>query len=621
MKKVLLTMCAGAMSLIAAASPESIDFSLAFKVNEALTYGPDYVGYDIWQAIYFSPELADLYAGGKVTSINVTTGENIKAGKNGISRVTAYLMEDLESEAFRTQTGRLGLDAYAQNKIALDDPYTIEAGKGFYVAYKCAPSSTDDYYIAVDGVPRMQEGGCYIGITQKGVTHWANYAEDFGNLNLGITIESDNLPQNAASLFNADYPAVVYPGQPFDINVNVMGSAINDINSLEIQCKIADENPVSQSFELSEPMSYGTYATLKLTNVVTSAVGANMPITFTVTKVNGVENASADASRGMTITSLGEDMGYFRKSVVEEGTGTWCQYCPAGIVMMEFLKNEYSDMFIRVAVHGGNDPMTVSSTNPVLSFFSGFPMAMVDRKEKFVPNINSESFFDRYAVEWGSVPAIAEVSQISPEIDTDATQVNVKTTVHFAVPTANDHRYRIAYYITEDGLGPYVQTNGYSGGDHGPMAGWEDEGGSVPVIYDDVAREYAGGTDGFDVFPAMIESGKDYTFSHTLSLENVKGKTFFVTAMIIDTADGSILNANQVVAGEGSGLVEVGDNDGIKVKGSEGSIRISGNYASAIVYDLQGAKVAVANGEPYIALAPGLYIVTIEGKGRKVLVK
>ena len=110
-------MCAAAISLFASAATESIDFSLAFKVNEALTFGPQYVGYDIWQAIYFSPELADLYAGGKVTSINVTTGENTTAGKNGISRVTTYLMENLGEDAFRTQNDRLGLEYYPKKKI------------------------------------------------------------------------------------------------------------------------------------------------------------------------------------------------------------------------------------------------------------------------------------------------------------------------------------------------------------------------------------------------------------------------------------------------------------------------------------------------------------------------
>lgn len=54
---------------------------------------------------------------------------------------------------------------------------------------------------------------------------------------------------------------------------------------------------------------------------------------------------------------------YDKMVVVEEGTGTWCQWCPRGTATLEyFLHNaEYKDRFIGIAVHyqfkGGPDPM------------------------------------------------------------------------------------------------------------------------------------------------------------------------------------------------------------------------------------------------------------------------
>lgn len=604
-----------------ATETESIDFTMAFKVNEALSFGPNYIGRDIWQAFYFSPELATLYAGGKVTSINITSGENMTTGANGVTRVTAYLMDELGEGAFRTQQGKMTYDAYHENSIQLDEPYIIEAGKGFYVGYKCMPISETDYYIAVDGVPRNTPGGCYVGIVDNGEIFWNDYSEDFGNLNIGITIESDNLPRNGASLFGTDYPAVVYPGETFDMEVYLTGAAINDVENIDMTYRIGDEEPVDVNITLPEPLAYGNYTTVVIKDVECSQVGANLPLEISITKVNGEDNIAVDATSEMPITCLGNDMGYQRRFLIEEGTGTWCQYCPAGIVVMEYLKAEYPDSFIRVAVHGGNDSMVVESTDPVLSLFETFPIMLLDRSVMFTPSLESEAMLDRYDKAWGIVPAIAEVSAIDTEIDNAKKQISVDAKVRFAVPAPNNGRYGIAYYITEDGVGPYLQQNAYSGSGQ-PMGGWEYEPEYVPTIYDDVARYYAGGIEGLDLLPATLEAEKEYSCRQTLSLESVTGSDFFVTAFIIDRLDGSVLNATQISVNDPSGVEGIAaDGNDVAVIGSNGKIAINGVYAAASVYDMEGRKVAEFGGSDEISVAAGFYIVNVDGKAFKVIVK
>lgn len=623
MKKILLMACAGMISLSAFAAQESIDFTMAFKVNEALTFGKAYVGKDIWQSFYFSPELATLYAGGNVTAINITAGENLGnvngIPANGITRVTTYLMEGLGTDAFRTQNGQLTHEAYGENSIVLDEPYTIEAGKGFYVAYKCTPISENDYYIPVDGVPRMQSGGCFIGVADKGEIYWNDYAEDFGNLNMGITIESDHLPQNGVGMFMADYPEVVHPGEKFDISLSVTGAAVNDASDIEVSVMIADETPVTRQVALPEPLAFGQYTTVELKDIECTAIGANMPMTISITKVNGVANVATEGSRAVPLTCLSADMGYQRRFLVEEGTGTWCQYCPAGIVVMDYLRAEYPDTFVRVAVHG-NDEMTVSSTDPVLSMFSVFPTMMVDRSEVFVPGMESLEWLDNYCAEKVGVPAIAEISEIDARVDTGSRKVDVDASVRFAVPAANDGRYGIAYYITEDNVGPYVQTNGYAGYST-PIGGWENEPERVVMLYDDVARDYAGGTNGLNLLPATLEAEKEYSFSQSLSLANVTHDTFYVTVFIIDNADDTVLNVKQISVSDQSGVKSVDDVSSVRVKGDAGKVRIAGEYSKACIYDLSGSKVREVSDTDEVTVNAGIYIVVVDGASFKTIVK
>lgn len=620
MKKLFTILGMAAVALAGHAESESLDFTLAFKVNEALTFGEKYVGRDIWQAFYFTPEMADLYAGAEVTAINVTTGENLKSGTNSITRVTAYLMENLGDNAFRTQSGKIGTEAYTQYPVILDDPYTIEAGHGFYVAYKCNPVSSSDYYLPVDGVPRSQGGGCFIGLAQKDEISWADYSSDFGNLCMGIAIRSDNLPRNGASVFDVTYPDVVYRGEEFSMDVAITGTTCNPIESVELEYTIAGDDPVRVNCDLDSPLDFGSYTTLKINGMKTDQIGAYMDLEVKLTKVNGEPNISTEASRTFPLTCLlGEDMGYLRRFVVEEGTGTWCVWCPAGIVLMEYLKAEYPEQFIRVALHG-NDQMTVPSIEAPLSMFEGFPLMIVDRKEMIQPSREAMSWFDRYYNEKASVPAIGEVAGIETAISSDRSSVKVNADVRFAVPVTNNGRYGIAYYITEDGVGPYLQANNYSGGENGPMGGWENEPDQVPTIYDDVARYYTGGPGGLNQLPSQIEADALNRCSQTLSLEYVNNEQFYVTVMIIDNVEGSVLNAAQVVVGVDNGVDSPADGSPV-VKGSEGAIEITGAYSKAAVYDMQGVNLAIVEGEPVIPVAPGLYIVNVDGKSRKIIVK
>ena len=63
------------------------------------------------------------------------------------------------------------------------------------------------------------------------------------------------------------------------------------------------------------------------------------------------------------VAIAGEEMYYLvqrqsafnRKVVMEEGTGTWCGYCPEGMATILRMKEKYPDNFIAVAIHDDDD--------------------------------------------------------------------------------------------------------------------------------------------------------------------------------------------------------------------------------------------------------------------------
>ncbi|MDE6134277.1 MAG: hypothetical protein K2F79_01735, partial [Muribaculaceae bacterium] len=209
---------------------------------------------------------------------------------------------------------------------------------------------------------------------------------------------------------------------------------------------------------------------------------------------------------------------------------------------------------------------------------------------------------------------------------TSETAVSITATTAVATDTENPgNRYRLAFYITEDGVGPYKQSNYYSGGSLGSMGGWESKGSTVETYYDDVARVLMGGRTGYaSSLPESLEAGQEYTYSCNANISTVDGDEFFITGLLIDNQTGCIVNARQTKASKteegGSGLSDI-EKSGFAVYGGNGTVNFVGEYDSAFVYNVAGHLVATAHGESSVALPAGLYIVKAGDKTAKIAVK
>lgn len=277
--------------------------------------------------------------------------------------------------------------------------------------------------------------------------------------------------------------------------------------------------------------------------------------TLTISNVNG----GADDDNSDDVISLDIDpvIPAPGKMVVgEEGTGTWCQWCPRGAVFMDLYEEEFGEFWAGIAVHNG-DPMTVAVYDAGIGGqISGYPSALVDRGTDVDPSAMSTQFFQRLQT--------APVAFISTNETWNATTRELTVEVSAEFQSAANNNYKLACVLTEDGVtgtgSGYNQVNVYSGGANGPMGGYENLPNPVPaaqMVYDHVARaiepSFAGDAASF---PATVNAGETHsrTYTFTLPVEWDENEIHIIGMMM--APNGRIDNASKKAWGEIVGIAE-----------------------------------------------------------------
>ncbi len=323
--------------------------------------------------------------------------------------------------------------------------------------------------------------------------------------------------------------------------LNVANNGSNPITSLTVSWN--DGTPHSETVNVNIPV--GGSATVNHPVTVNYSTATTYEIDVEVTQVNGTNDpAPEDNSANTLITILSQSP--TKRVVIEEGTGTWCQWCPRGAVAMEYMYNTYPDRFIGIAVHNG-DPMTVTAYDNGANF-SGYPSANIDRA--ILDGDVSQSAFQTYYNQRKDLLTPASVSVSGVRSGSDL-QVEVNATFFSQFPAAD---YRLGVIIIEDGVtgtgSGYNQANAYAGGGYGPMGGYENLPSTVPasqMVYDHVGRALLGGYSGqAGSVPSSISDGMpvSYTFNYTVpaayNIDNM-----YAVGVVIDNATGEIINANK----------------------------------------------------------------------------
>lgn len=582
----------------------SMEYSVCYDPYTFIKLGVEAPGVELAFATEINADAATKYAGNDITQVGFFTGINGQTNTNTIKSATVFLTYDLQEAPFETKEVELPSTAGQYVVVTFDKPYTLEADTPVYMGVKFTCSSQYDYPLVVDYMLHDTYDGGYVAVYENGEPTWNNYSENIGFVCMYATISGTSLPVNQAATMVYDAPVSVYDNQKFSASFAVGNQAANDIASVEVEYQVGDLAAQTSTVEFENPIPFNYMDVVTVSDLSYPTAGPDpVEVTFKVTKVNGEPNTSEDNSASFSVLVVPEGKGYTRNVVIEEFTGTWCGYCPAGIVTMEAIREDFTDgTLIPVCVHV-DDEMSSAAFNPLIQqFVTGVPSAVLNRLQDVFPG-----YYDEVKAAYEQVRAIPAIAKVeaTAEIDAAAKVIKMETTSEFTFDMEEaDQRFALCFVVTEDNVGPYKQTN-YFAGDTEDVGGWESLPGEVETMYNDVARSMFSYTGLEGSVPATVEAGQQYTFSYNVPLSNalVKNKeNLNVVTYVINLTNGSIENAFGLTSSQ------------IKDETSSISdINVEDANAPVEYFNLQGVKVA----NP----ANGIYIMRQGGKASKVYVK
>ena len=366
--------------------------------------------------------------------------------------------------------------------------------------------------------------------------------------------------------------------------------------------------------QITETVTGVNIASLATTDIVfTSAltlIAGTNNVTATISNVNGTatDDDANDDSKIISIDPLVPAVG--KMVIAEEGTGTWCGWCPRGAVMLDRMSDNYHGYFVGLAIHNG-DTMTYAPYDTGMGF-SSFPSSKTDRGNAVDPSDIESIFLDRII--------IAPKAVLTNGAEVVGNLLKVSVSAEFLSGITGD--YRLAAVISEDGLtgtgSDWAQSNSYAGGGSGDMGGFEALPSPVPasqMVYDHVARVILPGVDGLEnSFPATVASGEAHTVNFFFTIQPEWDMTKINVVSMLIAPNGDIDNAGYAPIAEAtsngfvSSIVEV---TGIETNTINNSMNISPNPASNLtfvtldnetaqnisltIYDMNGKMISTRN--------------------------
>lgn len=307
-----------------------------------------------------------------------------------------------------------------------------------------------------------------------------------------------------------------------------------------------------------------------------------------------------------------------RLVLVEEGTGTWCMWCPRGTYGIELLHEKYPGRLVDVAVHGGSDPMMcVPYYVGTYPYFQGsFPNSVFDRCYDLVgdPYYDGDSLMN-IAMNRGAIGKIQATAAYNAD-----NQLQVEATVEFGKVIA-EGEYGLLYIILEDSVTGYEQANAFSEGMQ-EMGGYENLPDPIPAgeyFFPNVGRMLYPSFEGdATAFTAGTPRHTPMTVAYTIDMPEVQRYDMVkVIAAITEIETGEIVNVCQVVPSWPQAVDKVADDDNIVVKTTAHGIEV------VAVEALQSVEVWSVGGQLLYVAQPhcNTHVVELDNNHGIVVVK
>ena len=546
----------------------------------------------------YIPANHDNLKGATIKSVRVYFGESVVSSLSGLRIWVSSTLPDKVDNADYVQV-TLGTISAGANDFNLRTPYEI-GSEGFYIGYYV--KSTTGYFLRCGGSDAANS--LWVGNPATNMS-WSDLnGNGLGKLAFQILVEGGTFEANSATAedFGENF---VLLGESAKVPITITNKGENAITSISYTITSEDGSETPEETISIDPLAFNSSRAIDV-EFPSGEEPRKSTTTFTITKVNGEPNAATNNSAKGTLITMTEMFAV--KPVIEEFTGTWCGWCPRGIVGLEKVHETYGDQVVLIAAHN-DDPMTITAYNSVVSAYAdGFPASITDRRHSADPSFSSlkevlSVAFNRIA------PASIELAAEWETPEQKSVIFNTKT--KFGYSDSNG-KFAIAFVLTEDGMtgtgSNWAQANYYSGQSAGSdMAWWSRQGSSVTgVEFNHVAVAGWSVKSGVtNSVSSTIEAGIEQAYKYTgkigtASLSLIQDKTKLkAVALLIDRNDGTIVNAVQTTIAE--------DATGINFASSKDDM-------PAAFYSIDGRKLSTAE--------KGINIVRMtDGTVKKVLVK
>ncbi|MFZ4106171.1 Omp28-related outer membrane protein [Flavobacterium sp.] len=437
-------------------------------------------------------------------------------------------------------------------------------------------------------------------------------------------MEVKSLPLNDIQLVSSAINRYGLVNVANTISLTLKNKGSNVVNNVTVNWNDGTDH----SATIPTTIGVGETVTINHPTAVQYASVAEKTLAITAAQVNGSldSNPSNNTSSNKFNTISQASV---KNVLFEEGTGTWCGWCPRGAVAMNYMSTTYPDQFIGVAVHNGSsNPMRLAAYDTA-SAFSGWPQMNVDRvvkKAGVTQSIMVSRFNERKVL-----PTPVSLNATGSVVGSAIT-INASATFRTVFAASN---FRLGVIISEDGVrgttSGYNQVNYYAGGANGPMGGYESLPDPVPaaqMVYNHVGKALLGGYSGqTGSVPAVITDGQtaNYTFNYTVPATSVVANMHAVL-VLIDQATGEVVNAKSLVLNTLAVDSNSYNNDQVQINPNPASDyfninNLKGGDYTITIYDMLGKVVQTVESNnvienesvtiPVKGISTGQYIVNI----------
>lgn len=541
-------------------------------------------------AIYIPEDIAKMYVGAEVTGVRVGLSSSA-------SNISIFVSEDLNGAPVLQETMASSYPNGFTNLSFTNGTYTI-TGKGFYVGYSCTGSSDAPLGIS----DSYNENGCYADLGDG----WKNYSADENYQSLALCIaariKGSDMPKDL-SLVGVN-SVTQKKNTPFNISGTVMSLSPKLIKKFTIAYSI--DGGEEQTAEVTKQIGSGVTSKFEVEHPGL-AEGGTHSLECRIVKVDDEADPYDGNNHASSFVGIVTRFPKYRM-VAEEGTGTWCGYCPRGIYGFKKMAEKYPDNFVGIAIHPAlnSEPWALLAPSYNNLTFNSFPTAYINRNSRMLITPSATTLENTYLstkddLRLGEVEITSKFTDGSKK----AIEATAVTTFVTDLPETN---YRIAFVLTEDNVSGYKQANNLTGWDASEVGEWSTIGTYPEVDMQHVAREIFGFRGIENSIPKSVKGETPVYFTQTLELNDrvQNPDNINVIALLFNTRTGYIENAAEARVGKASatvGINDISDNSAFNLYVSGGKIACSGFDGKLTVYTVDGKQVANES------LKRGVYIV------------